>query len=125
MLTVKSIQIAAAACLFVASLVATCVIIWPSYRAIKAGIELNLDANSTVSDGGLSTRRQIQKHFLGYGIYIPIDDIIVKAASLHEQELLSYLSKTCGNKDVFIWVPLRFRFPIVGEKVKEWCLSKN
>ncbi len=88
---------------------------------------IDLDTTSLLNSEGsaLNQKRLIQKHFLRYGIYIPIDDVIFTQKGLHESQHLKFLQSSCGQASLYIWVPLKFRLPLIGEKVSEWCLATN
>ena len=73
----------------------------------------------------LSSKRKIQRHYLDYGIYIPIDDIILDLEEGDQISQSKMLRKVCGEGNAYVWVPLRFRLPLIGEKVFEWCLTMN
>lgn len=98
---------------------------YPAAKAIYAGLQFQEGTIKKYDDDFLTLQREVQKHFLGYGIYIPIDDIILKRAKQHNKTYLSLLKKTCGVGSIYVWVPLKFRIPIIGEKVIEWCLLKK
>lgn len=67
-------------------------------------------------------RRRLQRHFLNHNVYIPLDDIVVTGASETEpNELAALMQRACGRGRLFVWIPLKFRVPIRGEQVIEWC----
>jgi hypothetical protein len=70
-------------------------------------------------------RRSIQGHFLSHRIYIPTEDIVIRKAEGNDLEILKLLAETCGLADIYIWVPIRYRLPLVGEQTLEWCLAKT
>lgn len=72
----------------------------------------------------LEQQRAIQRHYLSYGVYIPIDDIVVDAKQPALESVQSLLQNACGKGRAYIWVPLHFQLPVFGEKVVEWCLVK-
>lgn len=91
----------------------------PSISVIQANFSIG-----TLNIGGLdevSTKRSVQSYYLGYGIYIPISDIIVAGDSSIHDGLHKQLGKLCGEGRVYIWTPLRFKIPIFGERLIEWC----
>ncbi len=96
----------------------------PAIIAVSASYNLP-DFSSVSSLNYLDTKRKVQKHYLDYGIYIPIDDIIMNQDENNETTHLSLLEQACGKGIMYIWVPLRFRIPVLGEKVLEWCLLKQ
>jgi hypothetical protein len=74
----------------------------------------------------ISRQRQIQAHYLSYGVYIPLDDIVIGAHdSKSTQPLMKNIEGVCGPGNTAIWVPVAFHFPIFGEKVFEWCLVRT
>lgn len=73
----------------------------------------------------LDRQRQIQAHYLSYGVYIPLDDIVIGAQDTRSQPLLASIEGVCGPGSTAIWVPVAFHFPILGEKVFEWCLVRT
>ncbi|WP_159455058.1 hypothetical protein [Pseudobacteriovorax antillogorgiicola] len=97
----------------------------PSLQALAASHALE----SLAEDEAFSSlprtagKRKIQRHYLDYGIYIPIDDIILDLEGGTNIAQLKMLRKACGAGQTFVWIPLRFRFPMLGEKVFEWCLT--
>lgn len=115
---------------FVASL---CIAVYVSTsQSIKAFIAsahflIDLDESSLLNSEGsdLNQKRLIQKHFLRYGVYIPIDDVIFANKGPNESLHVQFLQATCGQASLYIWVPLKFRLPLAGEKVSEWCLATN
>lgn len=70
----------------------------------------------------LDLRRQIQKHFLSYAVYVPLEDIVsVTPGDPASGDLALLMQKACGKGRLYVWTPLKFRFPLTGEKVIEWC----
>ena len=72
----------------------------------------------------LEAQRSVQRHFLSFNIYIPLEDIAIRGKETEEQTIIPMLEQFCGEGKAFVWVPLRFQLPVVGEKVLEWCLVK-
>jgi hypothetical protein len=70
----------------------------------------------------LDIKRTIQSHYLSYGVYIPLDDIVLNAQE--KQPLRDLLESACKPGRATVWVPLKFHVPLAGEKVFEWCLVK-
>ena len=67
-------------------------------------------------------RRQIQKHFLNQGVYIPLEDIVRGNLSWKRPSQHSLLmQKACGRGKIHVWVPFGFRLPVIGSRVVEWC----
>lgn len=103
-------------------------VIWSSMPAIKAlvaAFQLKwMDAPTLSLDKPLETRRKIQKRFLKQDVYVPLEDItLTGTAAAEDQDYLFVMRKNCGQGRIFVWVPLRFRLPLTGEKVREWCLN--
>ena len=70
----------------------------------------------------LELRRQIQKHFLANRVYIPLDDIVAPSPLGAEPgDALLLMQKACGHGRLYVWIPLKFKVPLTGEKVIEWC----
>lgn len=69
-------------------------------------------------------KSKIQRHFLRYGVYVPFSDIISKSSHDDlEKALFSQHAEFCGPSRIYIWLPLKVRFPIFGYKVFEWCFK--
>lgn len=104
-------------------------IVWSCFPALKAVVAagiLDFRKEAVLGDGDspLEHKRRLQKHFLSHDVYIPLSDITLAngESSLDQQRLFS-MRKICGQGKIFVWIPLKFRFPILGEKVVEWCLN--
>ena len=70
----------------------------------------------------LDVTRSLQNHFRKFSVYIPYEDIMFRSQSLSYQEkLFFHLDQGCGHGKVYVWIPLIIRFPLVGNKVLEWC----
>ncbi len=70
----------------------------------------------------LELRRQLQRHFLAHDTYVPLEDIVAtppREGSPGDTALL--MQKACGRGRLFIWIPFKFKLPITGDKVVEWC----
>lgn len=101
---------------------------WPSLRAISAALMFAGANPAVVVDGSeqmqLELQRDVQKHFLIYGVYIPLEDIMfTKRLTEKNKDLESVLRQTCGNSRFALWLPLIVRIPLVGERSSEWCWS--
>lgn len=69
-------------------------------------------------------KRKLQFHFSRYGIYVPFNDIISKSSLLiTEQKIYKDHIKIFGRSNIYIWLPLKIRIPLLGEKVYEWCFK--
>ena len=107
----------AAACLW------TC---WPALRAIHAASIYDSPSIGKVESldpfGALQFRRSIQRHFSDHGVYVPIEDIqIVDPQDPREVMFSLARQNQCDRARLHAWIPLRFKWPIFGEKVVEWC----
>ena len=71
----------------------------------------------------LIQKRALQKYYLSWDVYIPLDDIVISDERMIDHSLLKVLKSSCGVGRVFVWVPLRFHIPILGEKVLECCVA--
>ena len=101
-------------------------VIWsvaPSIRAIVGVITAPaIDAPITSANDELSIRRNLQKHFLKFDVYIPLEDIIfAKREQKSLDRTVFLMQKICGEGNMYVWVPLRTRTPIFGESVYDWC----
>lgn len=72
--------------------------------------------------------RKVQLHFLKYRIYIPIEDISFTNPSQDisieiDPGNLSEETTSCNSRKPLIWVPFRFKVPVIGERVIQWCLK--
>ncbi|MFW7378096.1 MAG: hypothetical protein ACOH5I_04755 [Oligoflexus sp.] len=98
-------------------------------QALMAANDLRLDPELDSlldsNDFELQHKRSVQQHFSKFGIYIPTDDIIVNARDIVHEPYRSLLLQSCGSGKIFVWVPLKFRLPLIGEKIIEWCLVKK
>ncbi len=99
---------------------------WPTLQALVATRQYTPPrmTEQDWSDGQktVEVRRRVQRHFLSHNVYIPLEDIVITAASETEpNELALLMQKACGRGRLFVWIPLKFRVPITGEKVFEWC----
>lgn len=98
----------------------------PALQATYAAWKYNLTPIDTDrlnnSINQVNTKRQIQKHFLRDNIYIPLEDIILITDFLEKQSNLSFfMQNACGRGRIYVWVPLKFRLPIIGDRVFDWC----
>lgn len=70
----------------------------------------------------ITAKRQIQKFFLNENIYVPLDDIFISTDFLENDPALSLLMQNaCGQAKLYVWIPLKFRIPIFGDRVFDWC----
>ena len=76
----------------------------------------------------LSQARHIQLHFLKFRIYIPLEDIKFESngqdqSQLGELKPTKGISKWCNHDKNVVWVPIKYKVPIIGERVLQWCLN--
>lgn len=78
------------------------------------------EQGATIGAGHFLTAQQkIHQYFLSRQIYIPQEDI-----SLHSDEpMLFAVRNSCSRGKIYVWIPVKVRLPMFGEKVIEWCLS--
>ena len=93
-------------------------IFWSTAPGLKTAIAsaaylLNNDETPESFLTPLSTQRKIQKHFLSYGVYIPIDDIVVNMGLNKLDNYNQLHESTCGTAKIYIWLPIKIRFPII------------
>ena len=99
---------------------------WPCLCAVLGAVTLPAASHNVVFDGSeqmqLELQRGVQKHFLIYGVYVPLEDILfTQRLAVANKELEPVLRKTCGNSRFALWLPLIVRIPLVGERSSEWC----
>ncbi|MGE0171515.1 MAG: hypothetical protein AB7T49_01970 [Oligoflexales bacterium] len=95
---------------------------FPALRSLAAMGTLKLKGRSGFEEhlDSLDLKRAIQKHFLYYGTYIPLEDIALEN-ELVGDEILSGVRRYCGKATLYVWVPYRFRLPVLGETLTEVC----
>jgi hypothetical protein len=98
----------------------------PTVRSVIAVIKFNQLSDGAIDLESVETevvvKRQIQRHFLDYSVYIPVEDIVIIATDKKEDSRLeSLMTKACGHGSLFVWIPLKISLPFIGEKVHEWC----
>lgn len=104
-------------------------VLWSSYSTLGAGwAVLSHEPPAMTKDDWadpahvLELRRQIQKHFLANRVYIPLADIIAPSPNeMGPGDTLLLMQKACGRGRLYVWIPLKFKVPLTGEKVIEWC----
>lgn len=112
--------------LLAAILVAAIWSLWPALRSTVAALSLPHVDPDIVTKGSesvqLELQRSVQKHFLTYGVYLPLEDIMFSARLLESnKELEPALRRACGDSKFAVWLPLIVRFPLIGERSTEWC----
>ncbi len=104
-------------------------VVWSSFPALLAGWAVVSHQPPTMTKDDwldpthvLELRRQIQKHFLANRVYIPLDDIVAPSPNEAEPgDALLLMQKACGRGRLYVWIPLKFKVPLTGGKVIEWC----
>lgn len=91
------------------------------YAAYTLETEPDITANTLNNQEMLTARRKIQKHFTNTGIYVPMEDIVFTQTKKKDSRLHLLMHKACGPGKIYVWVPLKFKWPIFGERVFEWC----
>ena len=71
-------------------------------------------------------RRREQRYFLDSGVYIPLEDIMfVDQLGRGRQNYAVAIRENCSGlgpeRGLAIWLPLKIKVPLLGERVKEWC----
>jgi hypothetical protein len=71
-------------------------------------------------------KRNEQKYFLDYGIYVPLEDIMyVEQLPSSGERYAESLKLTCADlsakNGMAIWLPIKIKWPLFGERVFEWC----
>ena len=99
---------------------------WPAIKALTATLQLRPVSKHAVVQGTDSARlevqRIVQKQFLDYGVYVPLEDIMfAEYFAKKNVEFEPVLRRVCGDAPLIVWVPLQFRLPIIGERSLEWC----
>lgn len=69
----------------------------------------------------LELKRDIQKHFLQYKLYLPVEDMVAGIGEIEEQRTADLMRSACGSADLYVWVPVRIRMPLIGDRIHEWC----
>ncbi len=100
-----------------------------SIRVLIAAIRhpvLGKESINLVEPAMTEFKRQEQKYFLGYGIYVPLEDIMyveqLPSAGARYAESLRQTCADLGSKNgLAIWLPLKVKWPLLGERVFEWC----
>lgn len=110
----------------------SCVAIWTTWPALNTLVAtLSSDRQAIEPEDWLADppllkqRRYLQQHLLSRNVYIPMSDIMVGvppiSTGLTPAETSLFMQKVCGPSTLYAWIPLRFRFPLLGELIWEWC----
>ena len=85
--------------------------LWASW--LLTPVEYNVTSFSDY-ESSHKFRRQIQKHYMQYGLYIPLEDIIAVNLLDNSQARLNFLMRNaCGQAKLYVWVPLKLPFQAV------------
>ncbi len=97
----------------------------PSFRTLLATLTYDSEPLSEdVYDNyeqNLNLKRQIQKHFLNFKIYIPLEDIVTIGPNSKEKMMQDIMARSCGKANIYVWTPLGFRLPFLGQKFIDRC----
>jgi hypothetical protein len=113
--------------LLLPSIGAACWTLYPAAMILIGMVSLKLPqydaAAMELSETTEEIGRTLQTHFLALDIYIPLEDIWIDNVSKGpESERLSLLMrKTCGRANLYVWIPISFRLPFLGNRTLEWC----
>jgi hypothetical protein len=97
------------------------VLVATSRHPLLGGESVNL-----VEPARTEFKRQEQKYFLEYGVYVPLEDIMyVEQLPSSGERYAASIKMTCADlstkNGLAIWLPLRVKLPLLGERVFEWC----
>ena len=107
-------------------------ILWSSSDSIRVFIaasrhpDIGKESFNLAEPARTEFKRREQKYFLEYGIYVPLEDIMyVEQLSSSGERYAESLRLTCAElsmkNGIAIWLPLRVKWPLMGERVLEWC----
>jgi hypothetical protein len=91
---------------------------------------VNVSVLNTIEPARTEFRRKEQRYFLESGIYIPLEDImfvdqLAKAGKSYSKALKENCSDLNDERGLAIWLPLKIKIPLLGERVQEWCWRPN
>lgn len=98
------------------------VVAWAVYRHPP----IHASVLTSAEPGRTEFRRSLQKYFLESGIYIPLEDVmfvdqLANGGKNYSVALKENCSGLTGERGLAVWLPLKIRVPLIGERVKEWC----
>ena len=107
-------------------------VIWSTQPALKAYVATVRMPSVAIDDGGwdaasplLNARRSVQRSLLQHDLYVPMEDILTgippKETGIAPSDASLFMQKACGPSTIYVWIPLKFRLPLYGDYVKEWC----
>jgi len=110
----------------------TAAIVWTVLPSLKSWVAATIFEQQTISASAWEThtdfhelKRSIQRHFLNYDVYVPLEDMIQglppQGSAAKASELSLLMQKACGQATLYVWIPIRFRIPLIGDRVTEWC----
>jgi hypothetical protein len=84
------------------------------------------DSFQLVEPARTEFKRTEQKYFLDYGVYVPLEDIMYveqlsSSGERYREALLDACEDISLKNGMAIWLPLRVKLPLLGERVYEWC----
>lgn len=99
---------------------------WPVFHVMMGVSKMPPLSRKEITDGSeqtiLEVKRKLQKHFLRYGVYIPLEDIMMTEQVLKSnKDFTSVVRRVCGEAPLAVWLPLVIRVPVLGERSTEWC----
>ncbi len=107
----------------------TVVVLWATSQHPKLAANTRHLQEPELTD----VKRSEQIFFQGYGLYIPLDDIMfVDQLPSSGKRFSEVLRRSCSNVNqsnrrsiwsggLAIWLPLKFKLPLLGERIVEWC----
>ncbi len=101
--------------------------VFPVIKIAYAAYHLKVPNFSSENSGATllthETKRRIQRHFLDYDYYIPLEDIVFLDPNGTSDDNTTLLTKmACGQGgQLAIWLPLKVRLPLFGNWIIEWC----
>jgi len=102
---------------------------YESLRALWAVVRhpaINVTRVTSLGPERTELKREEQRYFLVYGIYLPLDDImfgdeLVGNGARYGDSLRSSCGVVTSGVTWAVWLPLKFRWPLIGERALEWC----
>ena len=129
-MTLRALELRMAATSALALLPVILVLVWsfePSIRAMLAVMAFPSSGSELAESNVQEAKRTIQNHFRKYDVYIAVTDIvaILDSYSDDNNQVRDWTESVCGSANLYVWVPLRVRLPLIGDKVTEWCWKPN
>lgn len=100
--------------------------VYPSLQPLTAVAKIQ-DLEKQVKKSGnlsnLSLKQMIQAHFRKHGAHVEFEDIFIASDAVRNPQSPEYfLTKTCGDGKIYLFLAFPYRLPLNGEKIFEWCL---